>query len=132
SDIEVPFGVVLGRLASRRVCEDCGEIYSTASPPVLDWICDVCGGEVIQRDDDTEEAIKRRLGLYDAETTPLISWYEESGKLVKIDGLGSPNEVTARIVQAIDERRGDGGFGPPLYEEHGVSRDGGHPGPGQP
>ncbi|HLG91933.1 MAG TPA: nucleoside monophosphate kinase, partial [Acidimicrobiales bacterium] len=63
-DLEVPTEVVLRRLASRRVCRDCGANYSLRSRPRLDWTCDVCGGEVVQREDDTEEAIRRRLDLY--------------------------------------------------------------------
>ncbi|MGH9292479.1 MAG: adenylate kinase [Acidimicrobiales bacterium] len=118
-DLDVPMEVVLRRLASRRVCEDCGEIYSTEVPPRLPWICDMCGGEVLQREDDTEEAIAERLRLYDAETAPLIAWYEEAGKLVTLDGLDSPDAVTRRLVRAIDERRGDAGFGPPLYVDSG-------------
>ena len=58
------------RLASRRVCVDCGANYSTAAPPLVNWTCDVCGGEVVQREDDTEEAIERRLNLYEEETAP--------------------------------------------------------------
>ena len=74
-DLEVPTALVMKRLASRRVCVDCGANYSTAAPPMVNWTCDVCGGEVVQREDDTEEAIQRRLDLYEAETAPLIAWY---------------------------------------------------------
>lgn len=104
-DLEVPRDLVLGRLASRRVCVDCGANYSVGTPPRVDWICDVCGGEVVQRPDDTEAAIKRRLDLYDSETAPLVSWYTTTGRLVTIDGEGTPDEVTDRLVRAIDERR---------------------------
>ena len=57
-DIEVPTAQVLRRLAARRVCVDCGANYSVSAPPKVNWTCDVCGGEVIQREDDTEEAIR--------------------------------------------------------------------------
>jgi adenylate kinase len=67
--------------------------------------CDVCGGEVLQREDDTEEAIQRRLDLYEAETAPLIAWYRERGILVHINGTGSPDAVTRRVVGAIDTQR---------------------------
>lgn len=104
-DLEVPRELVLGRLASRRVCADCGDNYSVTTPPRVDWICDVCGGEVVQRPDDTEVAIKRRLDLYDTETAPLVSWYEGTGRLVAVDGTGTPDEVTDRLVRAIDDYR---------------------------
>ena len=107
-DIEVPTDIVLKRLAGRRVCSTCGTNYSMATPPKYDWTCDVCGGEVVQREDDTVDAIRRRLALYEEQTEPLISWYLERDKLVSIDGLGTPDDVTARLVRAIDRRRDHG------------------------
>ena len=104
-DLEVPTTLVMKRLASRRVCVDCGANYSTAAPPMVNWACDVCGGEVVQREDDTEEAIQRRLDLYEAETAPLVSWYKERALLVTISGTGSPDAVTRRVVGAIDAQR---------------------------
>ena len=104
-DLLVPTSLVMKRLASRRVCVDCGANYSTAAPPMVNWACDVCGGEVVQREDDTEEAIQRRLDLYEAETAPLVSWYKERALLVTISGTGSPDAVTRRVVGAIDAQR---------------------------
>jgi len=104
-DLQVPTALVLKRLASRRVCVDCGANYSTAAPPLVNWTCDVCGGEVVQREDDTVEAIQRRLDLYEAETAPLIAWYTERSLLVSLNGTGSPDAVTRRVVGAIDTRR---------------------------
>ena len=104
-DLEVPTEVVLERLAARRVCADCGANYSLAAPPKVDWICDICGGEVVQREDDTEEAIRRRLDLYEEQTAPLISWYMERGLLVTVDGLGHPDHVSARMIRAVDHWR---------------------------
>ena len=104
-DLLVPTSLVMKRLASRRVCVDCGANYSTAAPPMVNWTCDVCGGEVVQREDDTEEAIQRRLDLYEAETAPLVSWYKERALLVTISGTGSPDAVTRRVVGAIDAQR---------------------------
>jgi adenylate kinase len=104
-DLQVPTALVMKRLASRRVCVDCGANYSTAAPPMVNWTCDVCGGEVVQREDDTEEAIQRRLDLYEAETAPLIAWYDDRSLLVSINGTGSPDAVTRRVVGAIDDRR---------------------------
>jgi adenylate kinase len=104
-DLQVPTALVLKRLASRRVCVDCGANYSTAAPPLVNWTCDVCGGEVIQREDDTEEAIMRRLSLYEEETAPLLDWYKKRSLLSEINGTGSPDAVTRRVVGAIDELR---------------------------
>ena len=78
-DIEVHTSQVLRRLAARRVCIDCGANYSLSAPPQINWTCDVCGGEVVQREDDTEEAIRRRLELYERQTAPLIEWYRGAG-----------------------------------------------------
>jgi adenylate kinase len=104
-DLEVDTEIVLKRLAGRRVCNTCGANYSTEKPPKYNWTCDVCGGEVVQREDDTEEAITRRLKLYEEQTAPLIAWYLEKDKLVQVNGMGSPDDVTARLIRAIDHRR---------------------------
>ncbi|MCK4176126.1 adenylate kinase [Aciditerrimonas ferrireducens] len=104
-DIEVPTERVLKRLADRRVCSDCGANYSVQAPPKVNWTCDVCGGEVVQREDDTEEAIRRRLALYERETAPLIAWYAERGQLAQVNGVGTVEAVSRRIVRAIEERR---------------------------
>jgi adenylate kinase len=108
-DIEVPTTQVLRRLAARRVCVDCGANYSTITPPLINWTCDVCGGEVIQREDDIEEAIGRRLELYERQTAPLIDWYWSRGQLAKVNGIGSPDAVLRRIIRAVEERRQGGG-----------------------
>ena len=104
-DIEVPTEVVLKRLASRRVCRDCGTNYSVDAPPRQDWTCDVCGGQVVQREDDTEAVIARRLKLYEEQTEPLLTWYLSRDQLVTVDGVGRLDEVTNRLVHAIDARR---------------------------
>ena len=104
-DLEVPRDVVLARLASRRVCNDCGTNYSVDLPPKYDMVCDVCGGDVVQRDDDTEKAIAQRLALYDRETSPLIEWFSGKGLLDVVDGTGHPDEVTDRLIRTIDRRR---------------------------
>lgn len=108
-NLSVRTDVVVKRLASRRVCVDCGTNYSTSSPPRVDWICDVCGGEVVQRQDDTVAAIQRRLDLYEEQTRPLIKRYRDLHKLVEVSGAGTPPVVSDRLVKAIDhflQRRG--------------------------
>ena len=105
-DLEVHTEQVLTRLAGRRVCSDCGANYSVVdNPPRVNEICDVCGGEVVQRDDDTEAAIRRRLELYERETAPLVHWYKSRGLLAVVDGSGSPDQVTGRVIDEIDRRR---------------------------
>ena len=105
-DIDVPTRQVLRRLADRRVCMDCGANYSTSAPPKVNWTCDVCGGEVVQRQDDTEAAIERRLDLYEHQTAPLIDWYQARGQMVRVNGVGTADAVLARLIRAIEERRG--------------------------
>ena len=101
-DLQVPEAVVLERISSRRVCTNCGRIYSTEAPPASNWTCDTCGGEVVQRVDDTPEAVAKRLAAYATETQPTIDWYAGIGALERVDGLGTPDEVTARLIAAID------------------------------
>jgi adenylate kinase len=105
-NLDVPRDVVLRRLASRRVCADCGTNYSTEQPPKYRNTCDVCGGDVIHREDDTEAAINRRLDLYERETVPLLEWFEARDLLETVDGLGDPDAVAGRLVEAINKRRG--------------------------
>jgi adenylate kinase len=104
-DLVVPTDVVLERLAARRVCVDCATNFSVEAPPRYGWVCDNCGGEVVQRADDTPDAIQKRLDLYERETAPLIAWYADRGLLDAVDGLGSADAVTHRLVEAIDARR---------------------------
>jgi len=103
-NLEVPRETVLERLSSRRVCQDCGAIYSTALPPASPWTCDNCGGEVVQRADDTPEAINKRLEAYERDTLPAIALFAERGLLVEVDGLGQPDEVLGRLIDAVDAR----------------------------
>jgi adenylate kinase len=103
-DLAVPEDVVLERMSARRVCSSCGRVYSTANPPANDWACDNCGADVVQRADDTPEAIAKRLAAYNSETQPTIDFYEAAGLLIRVDGLGTPDDVTARVIAAIDAR----------------------------
>ena len=101
-NLDVPESVVVERITKRRVCTKCGHIYSVDAPPANGWVCDIDGGQVVQRDDDTEEAVRKRLDLYAAETLPLVDFYESRGLLVHIDGLGAPDEVFGRLLAAVD------------------------------
>lgn len=103
-DIDVAEDLVIDRISSRRVCGGCGRIYSLTAPPAQDWRCDDCGGAVEQRADDTAEAVAKRLAAYRDQTEPAIDLFDRRGLLVRVDGVGSPDEVTERIVMAIDAR----------------------------
>ncbi len=97
--IEVPDEEVVRRLSGRRVCvKNQGHIYHVEfDPPKHDGICDQDGSRLIQRDDDQEETIRRRLEVYHSQTAPLISYYDEVGLLRRFDGRRSADEVHARI-----------------------------------
>jgi len=105
-DLVVPEDVVLERISSRRVCASCARVYSTIDPPAAGWTCDSCGGDVVQRDDDTPEAVTRRLAAYASETQPTIDWYDRAGLLRRVDGLGTPDEVADRVFAVIDDALG--------------------------
>jgi adenylate kinase len=104
-DLDVPRELVLKRISSRRVCRDCGTNYVAGDDEKSPWICDVCGGDVMQRDDDTPDAINRRLDLYEEQTSPLIEHYGRLGRLAVIDGVGSPEQVFARLTDAVESAR---------------------------
>lgn len=105
-DITVPTEVVVRRISGRLICADCGTTYHEDSPPARPWACDVCGGPITKRADDNEEAVRRRLNLYEEQTSPLLAWYLEKGLLLSVDGLGEPDEVFERIKIALVARTG--------------------------
>jgi adenylate kinase len=104
-DLDVPRDVVLQRISSRRVCRDCGTNYTATGLERAQWICEVCGGDVQQRDDDTPDAVNRRLDLYESQTEPLIEFYDRQSRLAVIDGIGHPDEVFRRLTDVIETRR---------------------------
>ena len=104
-DLDVPREMVLERLSARRVCRDCGTNYVARGGEKLPWICEVCGGDVMHRDDDTPEAITHRLDLYEEQTSPLIEYYSANGRLAVIDGVGHPDEVFRRLTSAVEAAR---------------------------
>jgi len=104
-DLVVPREVVLARILARRVCRDCGTNYTVTGAERQPWICEVCGGDIMQRDDDTPDAVNRRLDLYEEQTSPLIEFYGQDGRLAQVDGVGHPDEVFQRLTSTIDGRR---------------------------
>jgi adenylate kinase len=97
---------LIRRLSARWLCRQCQAVYNMVnSPPKVAGKCDKCGGELYQRPDDKPETVKKRLGVYFAETAPLIDYYRRQGKLSEVAGEGSMEEVTRRIVSALPEEK---------------------------
>jgi len=93
-NLVVPREEILNRLTTRRTCVDCGEIYNVRSnPPKKEGVCDKCGGNVVQRDDETEEAISKRLDVFNEQTAPLVEYYRNEGNLLDADSTNSKNVV---------------------------------------
>ena len=105
-NIDVPTALVIERLSSRRVCQECGETYRDTDPSAISGTCDKCGGDVIQRADDMPEAIAKRLELYEKDTAPLLGFYNERGLLATVDG----NQDVAKVSSDIDAVLADRGL----------------------
>ena len=96
---------LVDRLTGRRVCDDCGANYHVEfNQPDEEGVCDECGGELIQREDDNEESVRNRLDVFDENTAPVIAHYEDHDGFVAIDGEQTPDEVWSDIQAAIDAR----------------------------
>ena len=103
-DVEVDQEALIARLTGRRVCKNCGATFHVINiPPKEEGICDNCGNNLIQRDDDSEETARNRLSVYADQTMPLIDYYKDQGILVEIDGEGDPEKVFQDIVSAIGD-----------------------------
>ena len=95
-NIDVPRDVILDRLTTRRTCTKCNAIYNVKSnPPKKEGVCDKCGGPVVQRDDETEEAIGNRLDVYNEKTAPLAGFYEKEGLLMTVTATSSDDVINA-------------------------------------
>lgn len=105
-DLEVPEDEVVKRIAGRRICRnDSSHVFHvTYSRPQQDGVCDVCGGELYQRDDDSEETVRKRLEVYHTQTEPIIDYYKAQGLVVTISALGKVAEVTGRAMDALPAR----------------------------
>lgn len=100
--IDADKDVLISRIAGRRVCKNCGATYHvTNHPPKVEGICDECGQALIQRPDDSEETAKDRIEIYEEQTSPLIEYYEKSGKLQKFDGNNNIDEVYVDIKNSL-------------------------------
>ncbi len=99
-EIDVARDVILDRLTTRRTCTGCGEIYNVKSnPPAVEGVCDKCGEPVVQRDDETEEAISNRLEVYNDQTAPLVGFYKNEGLLLSVNATSSD-----AVINAIKEK----------------------------
>ena len=93
---------VIRRLSGRRTCRSCGHIWHVDfDPPTREGVCDHCGGELFQRDDDRPDTVRHRLEVYAVQTAPLIAFYAEKGVLVGIDATGPVDDVTERAIAAL-------------------------------
>ena len=93
---------VVRRLSGRRTCRRCGRIWHMSfDPPTVAGICDDCGGELFQRDDDREQTIRHRLEVYQEQTSPLVSFYADEGTLLGLDATGPVDEITERALSAL-------------------------------
>ena len=101
-DLEVDQDEVVRRLSGRRTCKTCGHVWHLQyDPPKVAGVCDKCGGELYQRDDDRPETVRHRLEVYASQTAPLPQFYGDRGQLVAIDALGAVEDVTERAIAAL-------------------------------
>jgi adenylate kinase len=104
--IKVPADVVVERLGGRRMCRGCNRGYHVKfMPPREEGKCDACDGELYQRPDDNEGAIRQRLEVFEKETAPLVAYYRGEGALCEVDGAGTPAQVGEALMAAVEEQR---------------------------
>ncbi|BDC36656.1 MAG: adenylate kinase [Candidatus Methanoliparum thermophilum] len=100
--IDISEEEIIKRMSGRRICKDCGSVYHLLfNPPKVDGKCDLCEGELYQRDDDKEETIRKRLKVYEEDTKPLIKYYKDKGILRRVDGSKDIEEVKNTIEDII-------------------------------
>ena len=105
-ELDVENDEVVRRLSGRRTCKKCGHVWHLEfDPPASPDVCDKCGGELYQRDDDHPETVRHRLEVYGSQTAPLIEFYGERGQLVAVDALGAVEDVTERADRGADALR---------------------------
>jgi adenylate kinase len=101
--LDVDDDELVRRLTGRRVCEDCGATYHVDfDPPEEAGVCDECGGDLYQREDDTEETARERINVYEENTQPVVDYFRDEGVLVEIDGEQSPDEVWDEVRDAVE------------------------------
>ena len=94
---------VVRRLSGRRTCRQCGHVWHQEfDPPKEDGVCDKCGGQLFQRDDDQPETVQHRLDIYQEQTAPLVGFYHDNGLLKAIEAMGPVDDVTKRAIEALE------------------------------
>ncbi len=102
-NIKVDSGILVERAVGRRICRACAATYHIKfNAPSVEGVCDKCGGELYQRDDDNEATVSKRVKVYLDETSPLIDYYAKRGKIVEIEGEQDIDKVFADIVKALE------------------------------
>ncbi|MFP4472292.1 MAG: adenylate kinase [Candidatus Omnitrophota bacterium] len=100
--MEIGLPVIIQRLTGRRICRQCGAVYHVENmPPEKEGVCDVCGGELYQRPDDNEETIRKRMDVYMSSTEPVIAFYEEQGKLIRVNAEQDAGAVAADLQEKL-------------------------------
>ena len=101
-NIEVSKDDLIERIVGRRICKDCGATFHIKfNPPNIENVCDICGGELYQRKDDTVETVTKRIEVYLEQTEPLIEYYSEKGIIKTINGEQEIEEVSSDIAKAL-------------------------------
>ena len=103
-NIDVENEVLIKRAIGRRICKDCGATYHIDfNAPKEEGICDLCGGELFQRDDDKKETVEKRIEVYQKQTKPLIDYYTQKGLILNVDGSKRIDAVFEEIIKALEE-----------------------------
>jgi len=101
---EISEEAVVDRLSGRLTCSVCGAVYHVMyNPPKQEGVCDLCGGKLIQRDDDKEEVVRRRFKVYKEQTQPLVEFYEKRHKLISLDATKNVEEVHSRLLEVLKD-----------------------------
>jgi len=104
-NFEAPIEVIIDRVSGRRICKKCGAIYHIKyNPPKKDGICDICGGELYQREDDKPEIVKHRLEVYNKQFKPIVEYYKEKGILVTVNAARKINEVVDECIAILKRK----------------------------
>ena len=111
-DFRLPIEEIVARLSGRRTCSACKSVFHvTGRPPKVEGVCDHCGGQLVQREDDRPESVRVRMAAYDRSTAPLTAYFQKKGLLVQVDAHGSPEEIFQRTLSFLDSQGKGSQFG---------------------